>query len=105
MTDQLGATASRKFTIKIVMAIKIPTQKLAVGRAGVPYSSTLRATGGRTPYTWAIVGGALPDDLAFDAATGRITGTPVAAGSAILTFEVRDPLGGTARKTLTLTVR
>jgi len=35
----------------------------------------------------------------------RITGIPLVAGSVDLTFQVTDALGGTAQKTLTLTIR
>jgi len=48
--------------------------------------------------------GTLPAGLALDLTTGRITGTPLSPGTTDLTFQVDDPLGGTAQKILTLTV-
>ncbi len=55
------------------------------GSTGVPYSSTLTATGGQPPYTFAVTVGSLPPGLAMDS-DGNITGTPTLNG--IYSFQV-----------------
>jgi hypothetical protein len=47
----------------------------------------------------------LPAGLALDPATGRITGTPTAAGSVNLTFQATDALGVAVQKTLPLNIQ
>jgi hypothetical protein len=64
---------------------------LPPGTANSPYvGATLHATGGVTPYTWAITAGALPAGLSLNAATGAISGTPTAAGLANFTATATD---------------
>jgi hypothetical protein len=71
---------------------------------GVAYSETLQATGGATPYTWAVTTGSLPAPLALNSSTGAITGTPTATSTSTFTVTVTDNGGTTAQQTFTLTV-
>ncbi len=72
------------------------------------YSTTLTATGGKTPYTWALTSGTLPTGLLLNASTGAISGAPTqAVNNLSLTFRVMDsttPTALTQSATLTLTV-
>jgi len=52
--------------------LKIVTTSLKDATVGVHYTQTLAATGGVTPYTWAVSG--LPDGLTLDPNTGTISG-------------------------------
>ena len=54
------------------------------------YSTTLTASGGTLPYTWAVASGALPIGLSLNASTGGITGTPTAVGSFSFSVYVAD---------------
>ena len=54
------------------------------------YSTSLSASGGTSPYTWSIVSGALPANLALNASTGAIAGTPNTAGTYNFTARVTD---------------
>lgn len=68
------------------------------------YSARLIARGGVAPYTYAIVGGALPDGLMLDAATGIISGTASAAGAFGFAVRVTDISGATSQKSFVIQV-
>ena len=104
VTDDASTSVTKKFKIKVFKALGISTSSLKAGTVGKKYSAALKVTGGKKPYAWSIVSGSLPGGLVLDGTTGKITGTPAAAGSSELTFKVTDPLGGEEEKTLTLTV-
>jgi len=72
----------------------IATPNLPGGVVGTAYSYTLAATGD-APITWSIAGGALPDGLELNTATGEITGTPTAGGTASFTVKAANNVGDT----------
>lgn len=82
----------------------IATAELPDGRVGVAYNATVHGCGGAEPYTWAVVDGALPDDLVHDADTGIISGTPTTAGVFNFTVEVTDAAQATATAELSITI-
>lgn len=69
------------------------------------YSFTFSATGGSSPYTWAIISGALPDGLSLNNSTGEISGTPTTEGDFSFTVEVTDAAGETAATPYEITVQ
>ncbi len=73
-------------------------------RVGVAYSQLVTATGGMPPYTWRLASGTLPAGITLGTATGQLTGTPTAAGSAPLALVVTDAAGQTAQGLFTLSV-
>jgi hypothetical protein len=83
----------------------VSTASLPNGVTGSAYSQTLTATGGTTPYTWAIAAGTLPAGLNLSAA-GVISGTPTAAGTSSFTVRVTDSAtpAATATQALSLTI-
>jgi len=70
--------------------LTIATFNLSPGWAGEPYSETLDAFGGETPYTWSISSGELPDGLSVNPATGEISGTPTTEETADFTVMLTD---------------
>ncbi|MEO5560187.1 MAG: ice-binding family protein [Dokdonella sp.] len=59
---------------------------------GTPYSQTLTASGGTAPYSFAVMGGALPPGISLTPA-GTLSGTPTASGSFSFTVRATDALG------------
>lgn len=63
---------------------------LPPGKVGVPYSGTLVAAGGKSPYNWAITEGSLPAGLRLEASTGRIMGVATGGGFSLFRARVTD---------------
>jgi hypothetical protein len=104
LTDATGVTASQSLTLTIGASLTISTTSpLATGEIGVAYSQTLAATGGTSPYTWSVGGGALPGGLTL-ASNGSLTGTPNAAGTFGFTAQVTDSNHATASAALSVTI-
>ncbi len=101
-------TTSVSLTLTIFSAmLTITTAALANGQVGTGYAETLTATGGTTPYTWAVASGTLPAGLALNSLTGLISGTPTAAANAaVVAFKVTDSgsPAQTASTSLTCTI-
>jgi hypothetical protein len=92
-------------TLTVNAALAITTTALASGQASSAYSATLAASGGVAPYNWSLTGGTLPAGLTLDAATGAVSGTPMAAVSnAALTFQVTDSESPAQKQTVNLTL-
>jgi hypothetical protein len=88
-----NSASSGNLSLKVnpEVAPAVQTAALQDGNVGVAYSTTLTATGGTKPYTWAVKSGSLPAGLTLDKSTGAITGTPTASGtSSPLVFSVTD---------------
>ena len=82
-------TAGKTFTVTVNPAkLLVSTISLSSGQVGQPYSATLAANGGTTPYTW--TASALPAGLSVNASTGAISGTPTKAGNYTARVKVTD---------------
>ncbi len=104
LNDALGEPAdTQSYTLTINAVPTVSTASLPVGEKTVVYSTTLSGATGTAPYTWATISN-LPAGLAFNTATGVISGTPTAAVAPALVLTLTDAAGATATKTLTLTV-
>jgi hypothetical protein len=96
--------ATSQFTIAITSGLSIATAPaLPAVTVGTAYAVTLAASGGVAPLIWSITAGALPAGLNLDA-TGKISGTPSAAGSFTFTAKVADSAAGNATQAFTLVV-
>ena len=102
-------TATANLSITVNPAVMVTTTSLPAGVIGTAYSQTLAATGGVTPYTWAVTTGTLPAGLSLNAATGAISGTPSGTftGTTNFTVTVTDsesPTKKTASANLSITI-
>jgi hypothetical protein len=77
---------------------------LPKGQIGVAYSSQVTASGGTSPYSYAITSGALPDGITLDPTSGTLTGTPTVHGSFSFTVTATDAVGNAPTATYTLVV-
>ena len=80
----------------------ITTGTLPDGKVGEAYSQTLSADG-TTPIKWSISGGTLPDGLSLNKDTGKISGTPTAAGSSTFTVKATNSAGSNTKE-LSITI-
>ena len=83
-------TSTVAVCVGICPSITVNPPSLPNGALGNPYSQTVSASGGSTPYTFAISSGSLPSGLILNPATGMISGTPNAAGTFTFTVTATD---------------
>ncbi len=85
--------------------LTLTTESLLGGLVGAPYKVDLTATGGKPPYIWTVIKGALAAGLTLDSATGQIAGTPTAGIDAKVTIEVKDQTAETDSKEFALKIQ
>ena len=100
-TSSGSQTASRTLTITVQGLLTVTTTTLPDATANAPYTASLAATGGTTPYTWAITDGSLPPGVTLNTA-GVLAGTPKVAGAFAFTVQVTD--ANTPAHTATATI-
>jgi uncharacterized protein (TIGR03437 family) len=72
--------------------IAVEPETLPQGAAGAAYNQRLTATGGETPYNFAVTAGALPAGLSLSNA-GVLGGTPTQTGNFDFTLRITDAKG------------
>lgn len=90
VTDSAATSEEVTCSITINPAISLECGDPPSGSVGVPYTHTLVASGGVSPYTFAITAGTLPVGLTLDTATGEISGTPTVNGLYNFTVLITD---------------
>jgi len=101
-TNRLHASATISVTPAPVLVIA--TSALAEANVGVPYSASLAATGGTSPYQWTLAAGALPSGIQLHGSGGVLAGTTLATGSFAFTAKVTDSSGISSTHAFTLSV-
>lgn len=100
----INTHASVTVTVTAPTTLAVTTSALPAGDVDAPYSATLSAAGGASPYQWSLAIGTLPSGIQLNSGTGLITGETSLAGSYPLTARVTDASGHTATSTLNLSI-
>jgi hypothetical protein len=105
VTDGNADSATKALTLiaKPSAPLTITQTQLPRGSVGTPYSQSIGASGGQTPYTWSIQSGNLPDGLTLNQG-GIISGTPERAVSTSFVLRLTDAVNVSVSSTLSLTV-
>ncbi|MGS0744223.1 putative Ig domain-containing protein, partial [Glaciimonas sp. GG7] len=78
-----------------VATVTLTPSSLLNPTAETAYSTTLTAAGGIAPYTYTIIGGALPTGLTLNPSTGVLSGTTTLGGNFSVTIKATDSSTGT----------
>jgi Putative Ig domain/IPT/TIG domain len=88
--DSSPLRGNGRVTVTFTPPLQVTTSSLPAATGGVPYSATLTAQGGVTPYTWSVTSGSLPPGMTLDSFTGVISGTSDVTGTYEFMVTVRD---------------
>ncbi len=106
ITDANGISVPGTFSLTVgsgPQPVQVTGLALPDGTATTSYSQRLEAEAGKPPYTWTVIGGALPLGLQLSSA-GTVSGTPTATGTATFTARATDSSGGFAAGVFTITI-
>jgi hypothetical protein len=76
--------------------LAVTTPEIGGLQFNIPFTATLAASGGETPYTWLVTAGSLPAGLSLNASTGVLSGTPSRIETYSFTVQAADAYGETA---------
>jgi subtilisin family serine protease len=102
--DSLGVVGGKTFTLVIATeAPHIQTEILPEGSTGAPYTATLSATAGVSPYSWSLASGTLPPGVTINA-LGTLSGVCFIEGTYVFNVSVADANQLMMEKELRLTI-
>ncbi len=106
VNDSANQTATQEYSVAISTGVlRILTTALPNGARLSTYAATrIEASGGLPPYRFALTTGLLPAGLSLDTATGGVSGTPVATGTATFAVTVTDSRGTTDSRVFSIVV-
>lgn len=100
-----AAPVTQSFSIVVPGgAVTIATTSLPAPTRGTQYSQTIVAQNGAPPYTFVVVGGALPNNLSLNPGTGEVSGLVTGTGPYVFQVRVTDQAGQTAQQGYSFTV-
>jgi hypothetical protein len=88
--------------------VSITTSTLPNGTVDSSYSAAIKASGGCTPYTWAILTGSLPAGITKETVSSGaldLSGKPTKAASYSFVLQVKDCNKNVASKTYTVAIQ
>src|SRR5205814_3795036 len=90
-TDSHECTGIRRYSLTVACpTINLSPPTLPNGTVGAPYNRTITASGGTSPYSFAVISGSLPPLLTLNPNTGVLSGTPTSSGSFTFTIQATD---------------
>lgn len=109
-TDTGATGAGAPFTIAQTYTVNVPAPTISIvpetlpnGTVGTSYNQTATASGGVSPYGYAVTAGTVPPGLTLSAG-GVLTGTPTAGGTYNFTLTATDANGQTGSRAYALTI-
>jgi len=99
-----GAAGTGSCSTGGTTTITLSPTTLPNGTVSTAYSQTITASGGTSPYTFAVTAGALPAGLTLNGTTGVLSGTPTAAGTSSFTVTATDSASHTGNQPYSVTI-
>ena len=103
ISNSVGKVMTAAATLRVTSLPTVLTGSLPGAAVGKGYSTTLQASGGKTPYSWSISSGSLPADLTLSG-SGQISGIPTAAGTSSFAVKVTDSSSPAQTATVSLSI-
>jgi alpha-tubulin suppressor-like RCC1 family protein len=100
--DAVAAGPWATHTLVLIADLSIANSTLPSGQVGSSYNASASANGGTPAYTWRASG--LPPGLSLNSSSGRISGTPSAAGTYHAEFTVTDADGISISRSLMMAI-
>jgi len=101
--SQTDTQAGISFTLNPA-ALDITSATLPAGAVTAAYNATVQVSGGLPPNSFAITAGTLPSQLAINAATGQISGTPDTIETQAFDVTVTDSCPDSVTQALSITI-
>jgi hypothetical protein len=103
--NQTGVNSGSGY-VRVCSVLMVAPTSLPDAAVDAPYYQTITASGGTSPYTFAVVPvGSLPPGLTLFSDTGVLSGTPTTAGTYPFTVQVTDAVNGTATQSYSVFVQ
>ena len=106
-TNSSGTSAPATVSVTVsapTLSFSPASGALAAGMMNAAYSQTVTASGGTSPYSYAVTAGALPPGLTLNHAAGAITGTPTTSGNYSVSIGATDANNATTSVAYTIAI-
>ncbi|MCF1432628.1 hemagglutinin [Agrobacterium vitis] len=106
-TNAAGTSSPATVTITVTapaFTLSPASGTLTAATVGTAYTETVTASGGTSPYTYAVTSGTLPAGMSLNTSTGAISGTPMTAANTSFTITATDANSATGSASYSLAV-